>query len=600
MRNRFCLITTISLSLVACQAPVAPLEEGTLRITFQAARTVVADFAVDHYEVSLSSPSGETRSGSDQETLVFDDLENGVWTIAAVALSATNSVVASGSTTVTLTGAGANVVVPMSMTQNGFGTFSFQFSAPNTVGIASIRAGLSHRGEGLGEVSLDAASLSPDPSDGGRFVATITNAEFTGSTIASGAYVLFLTFLGAGDQVMATHAEAVNVWDNVESNAWLDAEGRLHPRRDFGAEFGSSSALPAGLEVRGPGPLVSFSPSTLEYTFDAAGTFSVVADQGVSGQRLQYSIEGAPWVDLRWGQTLEVEYSTAVRVVLRVTAPDRSTFLDYNIIDGYQVTKIPYGPEYAPETLTGDEQGNLYVVDSPGGSIWKLSPSGVATVYIASQPSKGEFVLEDPVGIVRDGAGNLYVSERNLGRIKKIATDLQVTELPVVNDLADPNGLALSDEGYLFIANGGKGQVVVYRLSDGAETVIPLGARTPLGLVFDESRSLLSITCADGTVLSYDTDQQTLTTLWSEPGSSPYGVALDDEGNLYVCLTAAHRIVKVTPGGLATTVVGDGTAAVSAGFGTEAKVKQPYQIFRSSEGVFSFTEYGEPSVRTIR
>jgi len=588
--------------LVACEAPVGPRERGTLTVSFQTSRTVVANLEAERYEVSLTNAKGETTSGSGEQTVVFDDLEAGVWTISAVALSSSDSVVASGSTSVDLTEGPASVVVPLATSQVGTGTFSFTFTAPSTLGILSVRMTLLRGGTVLGEVSFGQSDLPEDPKQPGRFLTTITNDHFTGSPIASGTYLLLLTFLGADDLVLGSHAEAVNVWDNVESNAWLDPEGNLLGRRDFGVgEFASSSAVPADLVVQGTESPVTFSPSTFDYTFQSqGGAFSVTADQGTPGQRLQYRIEEGPWSDLRWGETLEVDVETAVQVVLRVTAPDRSTFLDYNVIDGYQVTKIPYGPEYAPETLTGDEQGNLYVVDSPGGSIWKLSPSGAATVYIASQPSKGEFVLEDPVGIVRDGAGNLYVSERNLGRIKKIATDLQVTELPIGNDLADPNGLALSDEGYLFIANGGKEQVVVHRLSDGAETVIPLGGRTPLGLVFDESRGLLSITCADGAVMSYDTDQQTLTTLWSEPGSSPYGVALDDEGNLYVCLTAAHRIVKITPGGLATTVVGDGTAEVSAGFGTKAKVKQPYQIFRSTEGVFSFTEYGEPSVRTIR
>lgn len=601
MRNPIgILFSSAVLSLVACQAPITPPERGVLTISFQTTtRTVVAQLEVDHYEVSLTHGSGETRSGSGQQTVTIDSLEDGTWTLAAVALSATGSVVASGSTSVALSGQGADVVVPLSTTQDGSGTFSFTFTVPNTLGIASVQARLMHQGTSLGEVWTTPAS---DPDDPERLKATLTNDDYVGSTIASGAYLLFLTFLGGDDQVLGNHAEAINVWDNVGSNAWLDPQGNLHPQRDFSTgEFASSSAVPGNIVVMGPGSLISFEPSTLAYSFHATGgALSVTADQGNPGQNLQYSVQGGTWNALRWGEALNVSFQTSTRIDLRVTAPDRSTFLDYALIDPYEVSRLPYGPDYNPAALTGDEDGNLFVADAIGGNLWKVDSSGVASIYIASNPSKGEFVLEDPSWIVRDDGGNLYVSERNLGRVKKIDTDLVVTVLPGLDSLVDPAGLALSQDGHLFIATNGNEQVIAYRIADGSSASISVGTKTPQGLAIDEVRDRLYITCTDGTILNFDLNSELVSEFWSEPGSNPSGAAVDAEGNLYVCLFGAHRLVKIAPDGTAQTIVGDGTPGIVNGTGTQAKVKSPYQIFRSPQGVFSFIEYNEPSIRTIQ
>lgn len=590
----------LSLLLASCQPSVDPTPQGVLAISFQTARTVVAPLEVDHYEVVLTNGTGATRSGSGEQTVIIDSLEDGTWALAAVALSATGSVVASGSTAVVLSGQGANVVVPLATTQDGYGTFSFTFTVPATVGIAAVQARLLHQGTSLGEVTLQGFGLPIDPDDPTRFKATLTNNEFGNPVLASGDYLLFLTFLGGNDQVLGHHAEAINVWDNVESNAWLDPEGHLHPQRDFaGSEFASTSAVPGGILVQGPGSLISFDPAIFEYSFHADGALSVTADEGVPGQDLQYRVEGGVWNPLRWGETLEVTYQTSTRIDLRVTAPDRSTFLDYALVDPYEVSNLPYEPSYVPVALTGDGAGNIFVVDASGGNIWRVSPTGSESIYIASNPSKGEYLLEDPVGIVRDDQGNLYISERNPGRVKKIDSDLNVEVLPNL-DLVDPTGLALSQNGYLFIANGGSDEIVVYSLSDGSSTSRSVGA-TPQGLVVDDARGRLFVTCTDGTIRSFDLNENAPSTIfWSESGSNPYGLTIDPDGNLYACLFNAHRIVKIAPDGTWQTIVGDGVAGTLNGEGTHARVDRPYQIFRSPEGTFFFLDYNTWEVRIIQ
>ncbi|MET7435165.1 MULTISPECIES: hypothetical protein [Streptomyces] len=66
----------------------------------------------------------------------------------------------------------------------------------------------------------------------------------------------------------------------------------------------------------------------------------------------------------------------------------------------------------------------------------------------------------------------------------------------------------------------------------------------------------------------------------------PYGVAVDREGNLYIADQNNHRVRKVAPNGILTTVAGNGVAGYIAdgGPGVGERLYYPYSVAVASSG----------------
>ena len=66
--------------------------------------------------------------------------------------------------------------------------------------------------------------------------------------------------------------------------------------------------------------------------------------------------------------------------------------------------------------------------------------------------------------------------------------------------------------------------------------------------------------------------------------ASPRGIALDNEGNIYIADQNNHAIRKITPSGRVTTLAGNGTAGYADGVGKSARFNQPLAIAVDAEG----------------
>ena len=82
---------------------------------------------------------------------------------------------------------------------------------------------------------------------------------------------------------------------------------------------------------------------------------------------------------------------------------------------------------------------------------------------------------------------------------------------------------------------------------------------------------------------------------------TPYGVAADGQGNVYIAEYADHRVRMVSPAGTITTFAGTGSGGYSGdgGSATSARIYSPYGMAVDRQGNVYIAEYGNRTVRKV-
>jgi len=203
-------------------------------------------------------------------------------------------------------------------------------------------------------------------------------------------------------------------------------------------------------------------------------------------------------------------------------------------------------------------------------------PGGVITIVagtgkMGTAGDRGPAInaqLDYPVGIAIDAVGAIYIAEPLAHWVRKVTPDGKIVTVagngtfglsgdggPATSaSLASPQGLAIDAAGNLYIADGSIRKV------------------TPSGL----------ISTVAGGGMDHPGDGGPATSAWL---NGAVGVAVDAAGNLYIADSADHRVRKVTPAGIISTVAGNGTFG-SVGDGGPATAAQlaPRRVAVDSAG----------------
>lgn len=352
----------------------------------------------------------------------------------------------------------------------------------------------------------------------------------------------------------------------------------VDPRRPAGAnalwvlgDFGPRPAQPAWVSWPPPGyiPYSVLPSASQRWSFAYAGAdfshASVVIEQSGtnSTQALETQLNNAGYADntLVWRMPgvatsrpeADLSYSVTVSNVFVSGAP---RFFNYNvtIIDPY-----PYLP-YNFTTLAGSGPGSA---DGPGSVALFAFPAGLAV----------------------DRGGNLYVADAENQTIRKIGPDGQVNTLAGLAGnvgstdgpgssarFAFPEGVAVDASGNLYVAEFGN------------HTIRRI---TPAGLV----STLAGLAGSAG-----NTDATGSAARFNQPA----GVAVDNNGNVYVADSGNSTIRKVTSGGQVSTLAGLAKAIGSTdGAGSLARFSNPAAVAVDNVGNVYVADSGNNTIRKI-
>lgn len=182
-----------------------------------------------------------------------------------------------------------------------------------------------------------------------------------------------------------------------------------------------------------------------------------------------------------------------------------------------------------------------------------------------------------------DAAGNLYVADAVAHRIRKITPDGVVSTAAGTGARGMQDGNALTEATFnnpLNVAVDAQGNIYV---ADGSNHAI---RKISASGVVSTVAGTGSYGYKDGPAAGAQF-------------STPYGIAVDDIGNIYIGDHANHRIRKITPGKVVTTIAGNGLSNSSDGRDTEAGISWPGGIVLDEANNLYVAEKGGGRIRKI-
>jgi sugar lactone lactonase YvrE len=250
-----------------------------------------------------------------------------------------------------------------------------------------------------------------------------------------------------------------------------------------------------------------------------------------------------------------------------------------------------------PESVAVDAAGNVYIADYDNSRVRKVTLNGtIQTVagngYWGFGGDGGPATsarIPHPAGIAVDTSGNLYIADESNNRIRMVTPAGMISTVagnggyeyfggdggPATSaQLYHPRGVAVDPEGNLFISDSGNSRIRKV---------------TPAGVIS---------TVAGNGIEGYSGDGGPATAAqlkW------PNGITVDTAGNLFIADTRDHRIRKVTPAGVISTIAGNGMAAYEGDGGpaTSAKLGTPYGVAVDSAGNLFIADTYNHRIRSV-
>jgi uncharacterized protein (TIGR03437 family) len=248
-----------------------------------------------------------------------------------------------------------------------------------------------------------------------------------------------------------------------------------------------------------------------------------------------------------------------------------------------------------PSHISVDAEGNVYIADSNNHRVRRIDPAGIITTVAGT----GEAVsgcqqlpesprLFGPADVIKDRDGSLIIADQRNNRIRRLSPSGALTtivgngqhfpynpgQLGTNSPMDWPSALALDANGILYFAELHTHRIAMLgrdgRLSTAVD--LPAGLRKPAGIAIDRTGALLIADTGSHRVRRFANG--VLTTIAGRVGappfcgdngpavdaclSNPMDVKADALGNIYIADSGNHRVRRIDPSGIITTIAGTG------------------------------------------
>lgn len=347
-----------------------------------------------------------------------------------------------------------------------------------------------------------------------------------------------------------------------------------------------------------------FGDIRLDVPLPAGGVTTVAGQPGVSGyadgpsseaQFGRYSSSVGLGLDVdRHGSVVVAErYSYAVRRI----SPDGTV----TTVAGGNGRGVRDGPadtaQFAgPRGVAIAPDGSIYVADTDGHRIRKIAPDGYVTTvagggsFVGQRDAEGERIrfadgpasearFTEPIGLVIDDFGDLYVIE-HLRRIRRISPSGWVSTFAGSSTAGQRDGPASSAQFFQLLA----------------VAIDKHGALYVLDTVQGPYNVALRKIGTDGVVRTLRQD--------ISPGlggtlARPVGLAVADDGRIFIANMGRHQIVQLAGNGELVAVAGTGEPGYTNGALDRARFNEPGAIALSDDGVLFVADEGNHVIRRV-
>jgi uncharacterized repeat protein (TIGR02543 family) len=250
-----------------------------------------------------------------------------------------------------------------------------------------------------------------------------------------------------------------------------------------------------------------------------------------------------------------------------VTAPAAMTKNGYTFDAWYKEAAFTTQWNFATDTVTADITLYAKWTQQPSGTLrYEVTTIAGSTSGYADGTGT-EAMFRDLTACAVGADGNIYVADLSNHCIRKVTPEGVVTTLAGSGGTfgyADgtgtearfysPTGVAVDADGIIYVADQANNRIRKV---------------TPEGVVTTFAGSTEGSADGTGTEAKF---------------SHPRGVAVGADGNIYVADTFNHRICKVTPEGVVTTLAGGSGFGSVDGTGTAARFYQPSNVVEGADG----------------
>ena len=480
---------------------------------------------------------------------------------------------------------------------------------------------------GTASVCAGATTSLSSATSGGTWASSATGIATVGSTgivsgVAAGTATISYTVSGCLRTVVVT----------------------VNPLPNAGSITGPSTVV-VGASITLSDAVSGGTWSTSSSTIAAVGSTGVVTGMAVGSATVSYSVSNA--------------CGTAVAtkaITVTATAPSCDAVITTYAgtgVSGYNGDGIAAtSAQLYHDGIAADASGNLYVADYNNQRIRKITPDGTITTICGNGTgtSTGDggpataATVNQPLDVLLDTSGNIYISEYFGNRIRKINTSGIISTVAgtgtgtyggdggpaTAAQLNRPSGMGMDAAGNLYVADFDNNRVRKINTSGVISTIAGTGTSgysgdggagtsanlaLPFRVAVDGPGNVYIADFLNSRVRKVNTSgvittvAGTGTNGFSGDGGPAiaadityaFGVSLDASNNLYISDYNNNRIRKVDGSGIITTVAGSGTGGFSGDGGpaTAAQLSNPVDVTFDGSGNMYIADRSNSRIRKI-